>query len=74
MSDQLATRAVDVLATIRAIAPSGEHPMRHTARALKQEAENVLSEAFTRAQNLVFLADQVIRDYDRAIEVKDAPC
>jgi len=66
MTDQLATRAVDVLAAVRAISPSLEHPMRHTVRTLKREAECILSDAFTRAHALAYAAEQIIDDYDKA--------
>lgn len=66
MSDQLATRAVDVLAAIRAIAPSFEHPMCHIACALQREAEKILQDAFVRATELTYLAAAITKDYDKA--------
>jgi len=72
MTDQLATRAVDALAAIRAIEPGSEHPMRATVRTLKREAEFILEQAFNRAHALAYAAQDVIKDYDQAEKERGA--
>lgn len=67
----LADRAVAALAAVSAMGEGGmglDHPERHAVRNLKREAENVLREAFTRAEWLAYMAKdlpelvQAVRD------------
>lgn len=57
-STNLADQAVQALAAVRAMDAriDLDHPERHSVRALKRHAENILARAFQQAQELVYIA------------------
>lgn len=69
MSESIETRAVAALAAVQKIETHGQefHPMRHVARQIKQQAEQVLSDAFRTAHALAYAAESLFDDYDKAV-------
>ena len=67
---ELAGRAVTALAAVQAMGETitNEHPMRHQVRALKRIAERTLSDAFFVSWELAMQAEQLVRDYEKAIK------
>lgn len=70
MSESIETRAVAALAAVQKIETRGQdfHPMRHVARQIKQQAEQVLSDAFRTAHAMAIAAESLFVDYDKATE------
>jgi hypothetical protein len=67
MSEQsLAETAVIVLAAVRAMDAkiNNSHESRHVVRALRRNAEQILADAFRRAGDLVYIADDVRKTID----------
>lgn len=66
----LADRAVHVLAEVAAMdrGVTVDDPERHIVWDLKNEAQQILSEAFLRAQRFVHMADTVRREMPAAVK------
>lgn len=64
----IADRAVAAIAAVTSMDAdvANEHDERHTVRSLKRIAETVLIEAFLRAQDLAYLAQNVREDGEKA--------
>lgn len=67
MSPNLSSQCISAMAAVTAIkASDNEHPMRHAVRNIKQQAEDVLANAFRTAEWLAATAQMVVDDYDRS--------
>jgi hypothetical protein len=68
----LSDDAISALSEVKQIGEKldDDHPMRHAARSMKRQAENILSNAFRQATELAYLAGQVTKDYDKAIAAR----
>ena len=47
---------------------NNEHPMRHTVRSMRETARQITSDASRQATNIAYQAQQLIRDYDKAMK------
>jgi len=70
VSQSIADQFIEVMAAVRAIDIASDDPMRHVMRSLKQEAEQIISEALRRAGLLAYHARTV--QHDAAEAVKEA--
>lgn len=66
-NESLADRAVMALADVKAMGANmdNNHPMRHNVRELKQSAEAILSHAIGQAQRLTYIAERLVKDFDK---------
>lgn len=71
----LADRAVHALAEVAAMDRdvTTDDPERHVVWNLKNEAQQILSEAFTRAARLACLAETTRRDMREAVKAAQRP-
>ena len=65
--ESLADRAVDTLAAVRTMCDGvdNSHPERHTIRALKSAAEDILAAALRQARGLAYTAETLRSDMRR---------
>lgn len=67
---ELAGRAITSLAAVQSMGEnlSNDHPMRYPVRSMKRIAERTLADAFCVSWELAMQADQLVKDFDKAIE------
>lgn len=67
---ELAGKAITSLAAVQSIGENidNDHPMRHQVRTLRRTAERVLADAFCVSWELAMQADQLVKDYDKAVK------
>ncbi|MBD8632778.1 hypothetical protein IFT74_15545 [Oxalobacteraceae sp. CFBP 8755] len=70
MSQSIADQFIDTMAALRALDIASDDPMRHVMRSLKQEAEQIISEALRSAWTLAHHARNAQKD--AAVAVKEA--
>lgn len=70
MSQSIADQFIDTMAALRALDIASDDPMRHVMRSLKQEAEQIISEALRHAWTLAHHARDAQKD--ASVAVKEA--